>query len=181
MAKKAAMDEIGKSVNSQELTSEKIKEVLGMDPFEEIQGVVICASEYENPEKSLLGMIRLKKTTGNIEELPLGIPGYEKSQYRKYAIHSASPGIKQRYTEPFTNGVRPTDSAIGYVRTNSTPSDFQWPSPFALAAMAAGFVCMLLTGRWLNTQSITQPIEPKLTIARVQDGLEVHPTVQSFL
>jgi len=38
MAKKAAMDEIGKSVNSQELTSEKIKEVLGMDPFEEIQG-----------------------------------------------------------------------------------------------------------------------------------------------
>jgi len=38
-----------------------------------------------------------------------------------------------------------------------------------------------LAGRWLSTQSITQPIEPKLTIARVQNGLEVHPTVQSFL
>jgi len=68
------------------------------------------------------------------------------------------------------NGVRPTDSAIGYVRTNSTPSDFQWRSPFALAAMAAGFVCILLAGRWLSTQSITQPIEPKLTIARELDA-----------
>jgi len=96
MAKKAAMDEIGKSVNSQEVTSEKIKEVLGMDPFEEIQGVVICASDYENPEKSLLGMIRLKKTTGNIEGLLLGIPGYEKSEYRKYDIYSASPGDKAK-------------------------------------------------------------------------------------
>ena len=92
MAKKAAMDEIGKSMNSKEVSSEKVKEVLGMDPFDEIQGIVVSASDYENPEKSLLGMIRLKKNTGNIEGLLLGIPGYEKSEYRKYEIHSASPG-----------------------------------------------------------------------------------------
>lgn len=92
MARKAAMDEIGKKVDAKDVSADKIKEVLGMDPFEEIQGIVICASEYENPEKSLLGMVRLKKNTGNIEGLLLAIPGYAKSEHRKYEIHSASPG-----------------------------------------------------------------------------------------
>lgn len=92
MAKKAAMKEIGKNIDTKEVSGDKIKEVLGMDPFEEIQGIVICASEYENPERSLLGMIRLKKNTGNIEGLMLAIPGYEKSEHRKHVIHIASPG-----------------------------------------------------------------------------------------
>jgi hypothetical protein len=92
MAKKAAMKEIGKGIDSKEVSIEKVIEVLGMDPFEEIQGIVICASDYEKPDKSMLGMIRLKRTTGNIEGLLLGIPGYEKSEHRNYDIHSASPG-----------------------------------------------------------------------------------------
>ena len=92
MAKKAAMDEVGKNANAKDISSDKIQEVLGMDPFEEIQGIVICASNYDHPEKSLLGMVRLKKTTGNIEGLLLAIPGYEKSEHRKYEVHSASPG-----------------------------------------------------------------------------------------
>ncbi len=92
MAKKAAMEEIGKNVDSKEVSSDKIKEVLGMDPFEEIQGIVLCASEYDSPEKSLLGMVRLKKNTGNLEGLMLALPGYEKSAHRNYEIHSASPG-----------------------------------------------------------------------------------------
>lgn len=92
MAKKAAMEEIGKNVDSKEVSSDKIKEVLGMDPFEEIQGIVLCASEYDSPEKSLLGMVRLKKNTGNLEGLMLALPGYEKSEHRNYEIHIASPG-----------------------------------------------------------------------------------------
>ena len=91
MAKKAAMDEVGKKIDSKDVSIEKIKEVLGMDPFEEIQGIVICASDFEKPEKSLLGMVRLKKTTGNIEGLLLALPGYAKSEHRNYEIHAASP------------------------------------------------------------------------------------------
>ena len=91
MAKKAAMDEVGKKIDAKDMSIDKIKEVVGMDPFEEIQGIVICASDYEKPEKSLLGMVRLKKTTGNIEGLLLALPGYTKSEHRNYEIHGASP------------------------------------------------------------------------------------------
>ena len=91
MAKKAAMDEVGKKIDAKDMSIDKIKEVVGMDPFEEIQGIVICASDYEKPEKSLLGMVRLKKTTGNIEGLLLALPGYTKSEHRNYEIHAASP------------------------------------------------------------------------------------------
>lgn len=96
MAKKAAMEEFGKNRDSKELPFYKIKEVLGMDPFEEIQGIVVCGSDYEKPEKSLLGMIRLKKTTGNVEGLLLSIPGHEKSEHRNYEIYSASPGDNKK-------------------------------------------------------------------------------------
>jgi hypothetical protein len=96
LAHKAAMEEIGKKIDSKDLSNDKIQEVLGMDPFEEIQGLVVCASDYENPENSLLGMVRLKKTTGNIEGLLLAIPGYEKSEHRSYQIHSASPGENEK-------------------------------------------------------------------------------------
>lgn len=91
MAHKAAMEEIGKKVDKDQMSVDKIKEVLGFDPFEEVQGIVISASDFEKPEKSLLGMVRLKQNTGNIEGLLLSIPGYEKSDHGKYEIHSASP------------------------------------------------------------------------------------------
>jgi hypothetical protein len=91
IAKKAAMEEVGKNLDSKGFSGDKIQEVLGLDPFEEIQSIVMCASEYENPENSLLAMVRLKKTTGNIEGLLLAIPGYEQSEHGKYRIHSAAP------------------------------------------------------------------------------------------
>lgn len=91
IAKKAAMEEVGKNLDSKGLSGDKIQEVLGMDPFEEVQSIVMCASDYENPENSLLAMVRLKKTTGNIEGLLLAIPGYEQSEHGKYRIHSAAP------------------------------------------------------------------------------------------
>jgi hypothetical protein len=92
MATKAAIEEMGKGDKGDGLSLEKIKEFIGFDPLTEVQGIVVCASEFEKPEKSLLGMVRLKKTTGNIEGLLLGLPGYEKSDHRDYEIHSATPG-----------------------------------------------------------------------------------------
>lgn len=95
-AQKAALEEMGKNESTDGLSLEKINAVLGFDPFEEIRGVVIAASDYESPEESLVGMVRLKKTTGNIEGLLLGIPGYEKSKHGKYEIHSATPDENKR-------------------------------------------------------------------------------------
>jgi hypothetical protein len=90
-AKSAAMKEVGKNLDSKDLSVKKVHEMLGMDPFEEIQGLVLCSSEYENPEKSMLGMVRLKKNTGNIEGLLLNLPDYSKTEHRNYEIHSAKP------------------------------------------------------------------------------------------
>lgn len=97
VAKKAAMEEVGKKLDKDELSMKKVRDILGFDPFEEVQGVVLAASDYEHPEKSLVGMLRLKKSTGNIEGLLLSIPGYEKSDYGKYEIHSAAPSDKERF------------------------------------------------------------------------------------
>ena len=121
MAQKAAMDEIGKNVDSKDVTGDKIKEVLGMDPFEEIQGIVICASEYESPEKSLLGMVRLKKNTGNIEGLLLALPGYKKSDHHNHEIHSASPGDdKEVYGAIHKNSAGNNTLVIGANRSSVT-------------------------------------------------------------
>lgn len=90
-AQKAALEEMGKNEATDGLTPAKINEILGFDPFEEIRGIVIAASDYSSPEESLVAMVRLKKTTGNIEGLLLGVPGYEKTTHGKYELHSASP------------------------------------------------------------------------------------------
>ncbi len=152
MAKKAAMEEVGKNIDSKDVSTEKIKEVLGMDPFEEIQGIVICASDYEKPEKSLLGMVRLKKTTGNIEGLLLALPGYEKSEHRNYEIHAASPGEDAK--------------VFGAIHKNAAGN-----KTLILGANKSS-VTGLFVGRWLVSQPTlkssdaknaisTLPIEPK--------------------
>ena len=70
---------------------EKIEEMLGFDPFEELRGITIASSDYENPEKSMMAVVEIGKNAGNIEGLVLGLPGYESEEYRKHQIHSASP------------------------------------------------------------------------------------------
>src|SRR5215471_10326205 len=69
----------------------KLDEMLGFDPFEEIQRISVSASDFERPDKSLVISIRLRKTTGNLEGLLLGLPGYEAQAYGKYQIYSAAP------------------------------------------------------------------------------------------
>lgn len=73
------------------LSQEKLIEVLGFDPFEEVQAVVVAAAEYEAPEKSLVGVIQLRKTTGNLEGLLLTLPGYSVEDHGDHQIYSATP------------------------------------------------------------------------------------------
>ena len=95
LAKKKAIEEIGKE-GGDEAGLAKIKEMLGMDPFEEIQSITLAAGEFEHPEKSMLAIVRLKKTAGNLEGLVLGLPDYETMDYKKHQIHSAAPDKKMR-------------------------------------------------------------------------------------
>jgi hypothetical protein len=93
MAKQRAMKELG----GQEGPSfEKIKEMLGFDPFQEIHGITVSASDYESPEQSLVAAIRLQKTTGNLEGLLLGLPGYEAKEYGKHQMYSVAPDRDMR-------------------------------------------------------------------------------------
>ncbi len=73
----------------------KVNEMLGFDPFEEIQGITIAASDYKRPEKSLVAMIQLRASTGNLEGLLLGLPGYSTEEHGKHQIHAATPDKHQ--------------------------------------------------------------------------------------
>jgi hypothetical protein len=94
VARKKAMKELSEEGNEGGKAPpnfDKIQEMLGFDPFGEIQGIIVSASDYERPEKSLVVSVRMRKTTGNLEGLILGLPGYEATDYGKYRIHSAAP------------------------------------------------------------------------------------------
>jgi hypothetical protein len=69
----------------------EIEQVLGFDPFEEVQAIVVAASEYDSPEKSLVACIQLGQTTGNLEGLMLALPHYQVDSYGDHQIHSARP------------------------------------------------------------------------------------------
>ncbi|MDX1925714.1 MAG: hypothetical protein SFV81_04310 [Pirellulaceae bacterium] len=95
LAKQKAIEELGKE-GGDEAGLAKLKEMLGMDPFEEIQSITLSSAEFEDPEKSMLAMVQLKKTAGNLEGLALGLPEYQSSEYKETQIHSAAPDKKMR-------------------------------------------------------------------------------------
>jgi hypothetical protein len=88
MAKKEAMKELG---GKEGPSLEKINEMLGFDPFQEVGEIRVSAADYEHPERSLVASIRLQKTTGNLEGLLLGLPGYEAKDYGKHQLYSVAP------------------------------------------------------------------------------------------
>ncbi len=97
MVKEKAMEEIGKNSSGGEGPDmNKIVDMLGFDPFTEIQSVTLAASEFENPEKSLVAIVSMRKTTGNLDGLMLSLPGYSTKDHRGYQIHSASPDSDTR-------------------------------------------------------------------------------------
>jgi hypothetical protein len=70
---------------------EKLIKTIGFDPLEEVETILVSGSQFDRPEKSVVVSVRLGKTTGNLEGLILGLPGYTAQQYGKHTIHSATP------------------------------------------------------------------------------------------
>ena len=95
VAKEKAIDEFGKK-GGEKAGLDRIKEMLGLDPFEDVQSITLSSSEYDSPEKSMLAMVRLKRTTGNLEGMALGLPEYVATDYKQHQIHSAAPDSKMR-------------------------------------------------------------------------------------
>jgi ribosome-associated translation inhibitor RaiA len=87
--KKWKSKESNKDASDSEFTIEKVKDVLGINPLEEIRQIVVSSADLENPEKSMLMQIGLKKNTGNIEGLLLQLPHYASSEVGNLTIHSA--------------------------------------------------------------------------------------------
>jgi len=88
---KAKLELSAGDAKGKEPNFDKIHEMLGFDPFAEIQAIVVSCSDYDRPEESVVVSIRMRKSTGNLEGLILALPGYEAKEYGKYTIHSASP------------------------------------------------------------------------------------------
>ncbi len=95
-AKAKAMEEMGDTGKDGSKGLEKIKEVIGFDPFEDIQAITFSTTDYEKPERSMLAIVRLKKNSGNLEGLALGLPQYKSSEYGKHLIHSSAPDENMR-------------------------------------------------------------------------------------
>jgi len=95
VAKEKAIDEFGKK-SGEKAGLERIQEMLGLDPFEDVQSITLSSSEYDSPEKSMLAMVRLKRTTGNLEGMVLGLPEYVATDYKQHQIHSTAPDRKMR-------------------------------------------------------------------------------------
>ena len=95
VAKQKALEELGKK-GGDEAAMERIKETLGMDPFEDIQSITLSATDFEDTEETMLAMVRLKKTSGNLEGLALALPEYDVTEHADHQIHSASPKDDRR-------------------------------------------------------------------------------------
>lgn len=90
MAKEELFEQIKESAG-ENADADALMDVLGFDPFKELQTITISASEFENPEESMIAVLQMQKTTGNLEGLLLGLPGYSESNYKSHKIYSAKP------------------------------------------------------------------------------------------
>jgi len=86
-ATQAAMNELG----DDEEKLDQVREALGFDPLTEIHGFTLFGSDFDSPEDDLQVVIRMGKTTGNLEGMVLALPEYESSDYGDHIIHSAQP------------------------------------------------------------------------------------------
>jgi hypothetical protein len=91
IAKHRAQQELSGGADGKGPDLDKIHEMLGFDPFTEVQAILVSASGYERPEQSLVVSVDMGKSTGNLEGLILALPGYAAEEYGKYTIHSAAP------------------------------------------------------------------------------------------
>lgn len=87
LTQKMASEEIGSEDKD---VMETVEETLGFNPLEELQTLTIVGSDYESPEEGLRVVLQMKKTTGNLEGMMLGLPGYESYEKEGHTIHTAS-------------------------------------------------------------------------------------------
>lgn len=76
--------------------AEKVREALGFDPFTELDAVTVVGSDFENAEEHVQLVLRLRKTSGNLEGLMATLPGYGSSDYGRHTIHWASPDANDK-------------------------------------------------------------------------------------
>lgn len=103
-AQEQAVKAIEETHNGESPKVDDLIELLGFNPFEEIRGAVIAINDFENPEKNLVAIIQLGRTTGNIEGLLLGLPGYESEKAKGVTIHSAEFEGRRMYAAIHTKG-----------------------------------------------------------------------------
>lgn len=73
----------------------QVEQIIGFNPLEEVKTLAVSAADYEKPETSLIAIVQLGKTTGNLEGLLLGLPDYQVTEYEGQQIHSAAPEAGQ--------------------------------------------------------------------------------------
>jgi hypothetical protein len=87
-----AIEKIAEKGNTdREAALKQVEDILGFNPLEEVKSITVSAADYEEPENSLVAVVRLGKTTGNLEGLLLGLPEYAVADYEGQQIHSAAP------------------------------------------------------------------------------------------
>ena len=92
MARAEAMVEL----DDKKADLEKLRETLGFDPFTDLDAVTMVGSDFDKPELQTHLIIKLKKTTGNVEGLIATLPDYDSSEYGDHIIHSARPDENKR-------------------------------------------------------------------------------------
>jgi len=92
VAKKKAAEEFPHKNASDTIPDlQKVHEMLGFDPLQDVGSIVVSGSDYEHPEKSVVVSIQMGKTAGNLEGLILALPGYAAEEYGRHTIHTAAP------------------------------------------------------------------------------------------
>ncbi len=92
VAVERAIEKVAEKGNtSREEALKQVEQILGFNPLEEVKAITLSAADYEQPERSLVAVIRLGKTTGNLEGLLLGLPEYAVTDHDGYKVHSAAP------------------------------------------------------------------------------------------
>ena len=64
---------------------------LGFNPLEETRSITIAATDLENPESGVVGIIAMKKNIGSLEAMLPSVPGHSVKKSGGYDIHSLSP------------------------------------------------------------------------------------------
>ncbi len=96
LAMEKAVEKLAQKGNtSREEALRQVEQIVGFNPLEEVKTLAVSAADYEKPETSLIAVVQLGKTTGNLEGLLLGLPEYQVTEYEGQQIHSAAPDAGQ--------------------------------------------------------------------------------------